>query len=128
MNCLMRANIAEYLKANEGEAIALEFLEECRSVAAASGFDPRPDQIEPVRALLTDRNSSMTASMLRDIEANGPTEGEHVVGDMLRRGRARGLSLPLLRVALCHLQAYEARRVSRAKHAPIHDAGGHRLE
>jgi hypothetical protein len=35
-----------------------------RGVAAASSFDPRPDQLEPVRALLTDRNSSMTASML----------------------------------------------------------------
>jgi len=52
----------------------------------------------------------MAASMLRDVERNGKTEGEHIIGDMLRRAREHKLQTPLLRLAYCHLQAYEARQ------------------
>jgi len=55
----------------------------------------------------------MAASMLRDIEKNGKTEGEHIIGDMLRKARERKLQTPLLRLAYCHLQAYEARQASK---------------
>jgi 2-dehydropantoate 2-reductase len=48
--------------------------------------------------------------MLRDIRRGGPTEGDHIVGDLLRRARAFGLATPLLRVANAHLQTYEAER------------------
>jgi ketopantoate reductase len=33
-----------------------------------------------------------------------------VIGDIISCGRAKGFATPLLRVVLCHLQAYEARR------------------
>jgi 2-dehydropantoate 2-reductase len=45
--------------------------------------------------------------MMRDIEKRGPTEGEHIVGDMLVRARRHGLAAPMLRVAVSHLQTYE---------------------
>ena len=48
--------------------------------------------------------------MLRDIERGGPTEGDHVLGDLLRRARALGVATPLLRTAACHVEAYEGRR------------------
>ena len=48
--------------------------------------------------------------MLRDIERNGKTESEHIIGDMLRRAHKNKLQTPLLRLAYCHLQAYEARQ------------------
>ena len=63
--------------------------------------------------ILTDRASGLTASMLRDIERKSPIEGEHIVGDMLRRARKFGISAPLLRVAWAHLQAYSAIRAER---------------
>jgi 2-dehydropantoate 2-reductase len=66
-----------------------------------------------VRGLLFDRNSGFTASMLRDMEAGGPIEAENVIGDMYRRARDAGLDAHLLRVAYCHLQAYEACRAKR---------------
>jgi 2-dehydropantoate 2-reductase len=47
--------------------------------------------------------------MLRDIEAHSPTEGDHILGDLLRRaGKVDDRSL--LRIAHAHLKAYEARR------------------
>ena len=60
--------------------------------------------------MLFDPGSPMTASMLRDLESGGPTEGAHIVGDMVARVRAAGLEPGVLRVAWCHLQAAEHRR------------------
>jgi 2-dehydropantoate 2-reductase len=47
--------------------------------------------------------------MRRDLEAGQRTEGEAVLGDMLRRARALGIATPVLRIAACHLQVHEAR-------------------
>ena len=60
--------------------------------------------------MLTAEGSPLTASMLRDIEGGGPTEGEHVLGDMADRAERMGVATPLLRLARCHVAAYEARR------------------
>ena len=49
--------------------------------------------------------------MLRDIEQGKPTEGEHIIGDMLKRGRLGGLVMPFLEITNGHLQAYERMRV-----------------
>ena len=107
MSCLMRAGVGPIVRTEEGAALMLEMLGECRSVAAAEGFAPRPEFMQRVRGMLTDRGRAMSASMMRDIEKGGPIEGEHIVGDMLERARRHGLAAPLLRVARCHLQTYE---------------------
>lgn len=112
MTCLMRAGVGRIMKAGDGEALMLEMLEECRQVATASGHTPRAEVLARYRALLTDRDSGFTASMLRDIERGGPIEGDHIIGDMLARARGQGLTAPLLRAAYCHLQAYEAGRTA----------------
>ena len=60
------------------------------------------------RAILTAGGSLLTASMFRDIERRAPTEADHLIADLLRRGG--GKDFPLLRIADAHLKAYEARR------------------
>jgi len=114
ITCLLRANVGTILATTEGEALARELLAECGAVATAAGRPPRPEAVDSALRFLTDRDSSLTASMLRDLEAGGRTEGDHVLGDLLRRARALGVATPLLRVAVCHLQAYEARRAREA--------------
>jgi 2-dehydropantoate 2-reductase len=110
LTCLMRATVGEANQAAEGGAIGLELLEECRAIAEASGFPPSEQTLATMRTRLTDKSSTLSASMLRDIERGGAIEGEHIVGDLIRRGREKGVTAPLLRVVLAHLQAYEARR------------------
>ena len=88
----------------------LEALDECTRIAAAAGYPPRDKHLERSRAMLTERGSGFAASMLRDVQAGGRTEADHVIGDLLARARALGVAAPLLRVALCHLQTYEAGR------------------
>ena len=109
MNCLMRGSVGDILAADEGESLMIELLAECEAVAAASGFPPRAGHREQCRAMLTERGSDFSASMRRDLEAGLRTEGDQVLGDMLRRARANGIDAPLLRTAVCHLQVHERR-------------------
>jgi 2-dehydropantoate 2-reductase len=62
--------------------------------------------------MLFAQGSTLTASMLRDIENGLRTEGDHVLGDLLARRRAdkpAGAPLTLLELAYTHVKAYEAR-------------------
>ena len=60
--------------------------------------------------LMTDPASTMTASMLRDMSAGGPTEADHVIGDMIRRAASHGIETPYLKTAYTHMQVYEGQR------------------
>lgn len=111
MTCLMRASVGTILETASGERLILQLLRECERVADAQGFKPDQQQLARYRAQLTQRGSTSTASMLRDIEHGGPTERDHILGDMAARARQLGVSAPLLEVALTHLEAYERRRV-----------------
>lgn len=108
--CALRANLGEILATATGEAFLLGLLEECAAVAAASGHAPAPATLESNRNGLLDRQSALTASMLRDIERGGPTEGDHILGDLFRRGQKLGIATPRLEFAWTHLQAYEIAR------------------
>ncbi len=108
--CQMRASIGDILKADGGERLILGLLMECEQVATANGHPPNVERLAEYRQFLTDPDSTLTASMLRDIERSGPTEAEHVIGDMVRRARIAGVRTPLLAIAYTHLQAYEQRR------------------
>jgi 2-dehydropantoate 2-reductase len=110
MTTLMRAPVGDIVATREGAELMAEFLEEAVAVATESEYPPAPDYLANVRQLLFEKGSTFTASMLRDMEAGGPTEGEHIIGDMYFRAHDMGLDAHLLRVAYCHVQAYEERR------------------
>jgi 2-dehydropantoate 2-reductase len=108
--CLMRSSLCDFLKLSGGEALMVAMIGEGSRVAEAAGYPPRPASLSLMRSLLTDRDSTMAASMLRDIEAGRQTEADHILGDLLRRGAEAGIDTPLLALAYLHLQAYAARR------------------
>lgn len=112
MTCLMRAPVGAIVAADDGAALMREILSECAAVASASGHTPGPVFIAETLALLTQRGSPGTASMLRDMQRGARTEHEHILGDMLLRARRAQIAVPLLRVANAHLQAYEFERAS----------------
>ena len=105
---LMRATIGDIVAAGAAD-LASGLLDECASIAGQQGFAPRPQMLERVRANFTAPGSPLTASMLRDIEGGTPVEGDHILGDLLRRA-ANEAAHPLLRIAYLHVKAYEARR------------------
>jgi 2-dehydropantoate 2-reductase len=109
-NCLMRGSSGDILEADEGRAIVLETVEECRKVAQAAGHDPGDKGIETIRGFLTVKGSRFTASMLHDLEKGAMVEADQIVGDMIARAKKAGISTPNLRLAYAHLQVYLVRR------------------
>lgn len=107
---LTRATVGEIMAAPSGEAFMLAALAECAAVASAEGFATTSAAYEGARGALTQRGSGFSASMMRDMLKGGPTEGDHVIGDLARRAMARRVDTPILRTALTNLEAYEAKR------------------
>jgi 2-dehydropantoate 2-reductase len=107
---LMRTSIGNILAAPGGKDFILGILDECKSIASAEGYPPRPAFLERSVAMLTAEGSPMTASMFRDIKAGLPVEADHVVGDLIARGDAAKVPVQRLRVAFTHLKAYERQR------------------
>jgi 2-dehydropantoate 2-reductase len=109
ITCLARAAVGDIAAAG-GADLAAALLEECRAIAAAAGYPPRPDSLKASLARLTDPGSSVTASMLGDVERQGRTEAEHVLGDLLRRrGGAPEGDRSLLLMAYVAVKAAAAR-------------------
>jgi 2-dehydropantoate 2-reductase len=113
MNCLFRGNIGEIAATRDGRALMLAALGECRAVAKAAGYEPRPQAKERVETMLTEPGSVNSASMRQDLESGRRTEADAIVGDMLRRARDFGLATPLLSAAYCALQVHENRLAQR---------------
>jgi 2-dehydropantoate 2-reductase len=108
ITCLMRAALGDIAAAG-GTDIAVALFEECSAIAAKNGYAPHPVIGERIRKMLTAPGSTLTASMLRDVESHGKTEHEHVLGDLFARGQ--GTRAPVLEICLAHMRAYEARRL-----------------
>lgn len=112
ITCLMRAPIGTIVATQDGEALTRELIQECAAVAAAEGRPLGQKPLAQIHAMMTQKGSAGTTSMLRDVWRGGPTEGEHVLGDMVGRARAHGLPATLLRTCRAHLQAHEITRLS----------------
>ena len=110
ITCLMRAPVGDIAATGSGEKLTLALLAECAAVAKAEGFATPDKALDNYRGMLTQKGSAFTASMLRDIESGGLTEGDHILGSMLERARAQRLESPVLETATTHLEAYAARR------------------
>jgi 2-dehydropantoate 2-reductase len=107
ITCLMRAAFGDIVAAGAVK-LTTGLYDECCAIAAANGFPPSKATIERSLAMFTAPGSTISASMLRDIERGAPIEADHVVGDLLNRGA--NINPTLLRIAYAHLKAYEARR------------------
>ena len=110
MTCLMRANIGEIVRAPGGKEIGLAMLERNGAIAKASGFAIDEKTMRNYAKIFSDPENDFTASMLRDLERNGPVEADHIVGFMLNKARDHGIEPTLHQVAYTHLKAYEERR------------------
>lgn len=110
MTTLMRAAIGDIVAARDGASLIGTTLEECAAVTAAAGYRLEAKTVSGLRSWLTEKGSTFSSSMLRDIERKGAIEADHIVGDMLARAEAANIPAPMLRVIYAGLQAYQARR------------------
>jgi 2-dehydropantoate 2-reductase len=113
MTCLMRANVAEIAQSTGGTALAHELLATNTEIAKRAGYPVTEEALGRYRSFFADRSNQTAASMLRDIENRQPTEGDHIIGFLLREARRHGLDDRLLGTIMTHLDCYEARRKAR---------------
>jgi 2-dehydropantoate 2-reductase len=82
---------------------------ECTDTAAASGYPLEAAAISSFQRALTNPKSSFNSSMYRDMGNGLPIEGDHLVGDMVKRAMQAGVECRMLAVAYAVLQTYSAR-------------------
>jgi 2-dehydropantoate 2-reductase len=109
VTCLMRGAIGEIEAAANGKDFVNDFIDEIVAITTALGHPPAEDFLAGARAMLTMKGSSLAASMFRDLSRAAPIEADHIVGDLLARGRKAGVATPLLSAAYTHLSVYQNR-------------------
>ncbi len=108
MTCLLRGSIGAVVATPGGLETALAIIAECTAIAAANGYAPDAGFQEVMTKRLTEAGSPLTASMYRDLQRGGRVEADHILGDLLERGRRHGVEAPLVRAAYVQLSMYAA--------------------
>jgi 2-dehydropantoate 2-reductase len=108
--CLFRANVGEINRSPGGREAMERAYHANAAIAEREGRKPRAGAVKAALERLTDASGNWSASMLRDLEAGGRVEADHIVGWMLERARRHRVDETILALAYTHLKAYEARR------------------
>jgi 2-dehydropantoate 2-reductase len=109
---LLRANVGEIARSPGGTAFLHRVLERNAAIAAAGGFPPSEAFLAEFRAVFADTTAAYATSMLRDLEAGGRIEADHILGFLLDQARAAGIPHELHEAAFLHAKAYEQRRAA----------------
>jgi 2-dehydropantoate 2-reductase len=109
ITCLMRGTIGEIVAAPGGADLSIDVLNESAAVATACGHKPSEKVLSRHAAAMTAPGSLLTSSMYRDLRKGAPVEADHILGDLIERGSARGVSTPLLKAAFVNLRVYQDR-------------------
>lgn len=107
---LMRANVGEIARVPGGIAFMHGVLSANAAIAAAEGFPVGDAFMHQYRGVFGDPASGYTASMLRDLEAGGRIEADHILGFLREAARRHGLSSTVHEAAFLHAKAFEQRR------------------
>ena len=113
-NVLTRSVVGDITAVPSGRAFLEAVLAEGQSVCAAYGYPMSQTTTDFYVKLFDTPGSPFATSMLRDVEDGKPTEGAHIVGDLVDRAEAKGIDTPILRCARTALEVYEAKRLKAA--------------
>ena len=107
---LTRSRAGAIARSSAGAPFVSAVIEECSRVVTAEGYPPTPGIPRIIRGLFSQSDSTYAPSLLVDMENGCATEGEHTIGDLVKRAARHGISTPILGAALCNLQTYEINR------------------
>lgn len=106
ITCLLRGSIGAVEAAPGGLETARAIAAECVAIATANGYPPDEKFHAIMLKRLTEPGSPLTASMYRDLQKGARVEADHILGDLLDRGRAHHLEAPLVQAAYAQLSIY----------------------
>ena len=116
ITCLLRGNIGQVVAVPGGTELCLSVLRECAAIAGACGYPMSEKFLAENSPQLTAPGSKLTSSMYRDLTDQAPVEVDTILGDLVERGRKRGVSAPIVQAAFVGLTIYQ-RGLVRAKAA-----------
>ena len=116
ITCLMDGDIGQVARAPGGIDFVQALLREV-AAGVAHAWRPLSDSFKSqVLSLLTDRASSLTTSMYRDMKAGYRVEADQIIGDLVSRAAANGVGTPLLSTVMVRLKVYEQARDDKRGH------------
>lgn len=80
------------------------------AIAAAEGHPMPEAMVREYLKVFNEAGSTYKASMLRDMERGGRTEGAHILGYLAERAATHGIDNPIFRIAATNTEAYERAR------------------
>ena len=116
ITCLLPGNIGQVVAVPGGTELCLSVLRECAAIAGACGYPMSEKFLAENSPQLTAPGSKLTSSMYRDLTDQAPVEVDTILGDLVERGRKRGVSAPIVQAAFVGLTIYQ-RGLVRAKAA-----------
>lgn len=105
--CLFRGAVSQIVAAPGGADLTRAIVAGCAEIARACRHPPSDAFLAQRQADMTRAESPLTASMYRDLKKGAPVEADHILGDLLRRGREHGVDVPLLQAAYVNLRVYQ---------------------
>jgi len=107
ITCLLDGNIGQVASAPGGIGLIKGLIGEVVAAIAAA-WRPLSETFQAqVMSLLTNRQSSLTSSMYRDMKSGYPVEADQIIGDLVMRASEKGVATPLLSAAYTRLKVYD---------------------
>jgi len=101
---LFQKPLGEICATTYGKRLIIEIHEECKKIVLSKGFDIGIEATNYNLKLITDKDSLLKASMLRDFESGKKTECEHILGYLIELAKRNNVQCNLIKAAHTRIQ------------------------
>ena len=101
---LFQKPLGEICATTYGKSLIIEIHEECKEIVLSKGYDIGIEATNYNLKLITDKDSLLKASMLRDFESGKKTECEHILGYLIELAESNNIQCDLIKAAHTRIQ------------------------
>ena len=101
---LFQKPLGEISATTYGKSLIIEIHEECKKIVLSKGYDIGIEATNYNLKLITDKDSLLKASMLRDFESGKKTECEHILGYLIELAERNNIQCDLIKAAHTRIQ------------------------
>ena len=101
---LFQKPLEEISATTYGKRLIIEIHEECKKIVLSKGYDIGIEATNYNLKLITDKDSLLKASMLRDFESGKKTECEHILGYLIELAKRNNVQCNLIKAAHTRIQ------------------------
>ena len=101
---LFQKSLGEISRTNNGKSTIIDIHKQCKNIVFSYGYDIGVEAENYNLNLITDRDSLIKASMLRDFETGKKTECEHILGYLIKLAEKKNIDCNLIKAAHARIQ------------------------